>query len=147
MQINTVDRSPNWRPSGAYLQSAVASRPTPEVAPNTTSKVAVAAATAASSLDTSAVDGTSKPAPGAASLSMETSDYGVTIKQPTVEKPQVPPVKPVYIKLIENLQAMWRASGNAVEVVAEASKTANPVTLVQGPLVYPDPKVKKVSNH
>jgi hypothetical protein len=87
------------------------------------------------------------PAPGAASPSMETTDYGMTIKQPTVEKPQTPPDKPVYIKLIDNLQAMWRASGNAVDVVAEASKATAPATLVQGPLVYPDPKTKKVSNN
>ena len=146
MQINTVDRSPNWRPTGVDSYSSGAQRQTPETAQNASNKLALAAAAAASSIDTSAIDATSRPAPGAASLSVATSDYGVTIKQPTVEKPQLPPVKPVYIKLIENLQAMWRASGNAVDLVAEASKTASPVTLVQGPLVYPDPKVKKVSN-
>ena len=94
-----------------------------------------------------AVGAVNPVAPGAASPSMETSDYGMTIKQPTVEKPQTPPAKPVYIRLIDNLQAMWRASGNAVDVVTEASKAATPATLVQGPLVYPDPKTKKVSNH
>ncbi|MEI8327245.1 MAG: hypothetical protein WCH44_18150, partial [Betaproteobacteria bacterium] len=73
------------------------------------------------------------------------SNVDWTAKKPLVEIPEVPPVKPLYVKLIENLQAMWRASGNAVEVIDEINKTVNPAKLVTGPLVYPDPKVRKVS--
>ncbi len=147
MQANSVDRTPNWSPPGANLYSTVVARPSPNSSSVvTSSSAAQSAATTAPPPGVSVVNAVNVPAPGAASPSMETSDYGVTIKQPTVEKPQIPPAKPVYIKLIENLQAMWRASGNAVDVVAEASKAATPATLVQGPLVYPDPKTKKVSN-
>ena len=143
MQANSVDRSPNWSLQGAGLNSTGATRTSSSSAQASDGSTAALQA----ALGASGVGAVNPPDPGAASPSMETSDYGMTIKQPTVEKPQMPPVKPVYIKLIDNLQAMWRASGNAVDVVAEASKTSAPATLIQGPLVYPDPKTKKVSNN
>src|ERR1035437_8588565 len=143
MQVNSVDRSPNWTPTGANLYSTGASQPTPSGTPAAVTKASTDAAATSAPASTSVPT----PAPGAASPSMESADYGMTIKLPTVEKPQTPPAKPVYMRLIDNLQAMWRASGNAVDVVAEASKAAAPATHVQGPLVYPDPKTKKVSNN
>ena len=145
MQVNSVDRSPNWRPTGADLYSTGVSRPAPEhpasgpnpepgaVAPS--SVVALSSASAKARAPDQAA-----PVPTASSV-----DW--TAKKPLVETPEVPPIKPVYVKLIENLQAMWRASGNAVEVLDEVNKAVNPARLVQGPLVYPDPKLKKVSNN
>jgi hypothetical protein len=75
----------------------------------------------------------------------ELSGHDWTLKKVAVEKTENPPPKPLYMKLIENLQSMWRASGNAVEVVDELNKAVAPAKLVQPPLVYPDPKLKKVS--
>jgi hypothetical protein len=77
----------------------------------------------------------------------ELSNYDWTLKKVAVEKTEIPPPKPLYLKLIENLQSMWRASGNAVEVVDELNKAVTPAKLVQPPLVYPDPKLKKVSKN
>lgn len=88
----------------------------------------------------------SKPVePDVPSVVLDIPSNDWTLKKPVVEKPEIPPPKPLYMKLIEHLQSMWRASGNAVEVLDEVSKTASPAKLVQEPLVYPDPKLKKVS--
>lgn len=142
MQVNSVDRSPNWRPTGADLYSTGASRPAPERQQNLANPATV---------NPPAVPGVNAAAPSpkaaepdAPSVVLDPStDW--TIKKPVVEKPEIPPPKPLYLKLIEHLQSMWRASGNAVEVLDEVSKNASPARLVQEPLVYPDPKVKKVS--
>ena len=127
------------------MYSTGVSRPAPEhvasgVGPG-------AAAPAASSIVALSNASAKEKAPDQAAPVPSVSNVDWTAKKPLVETPEVPPVKPVYVKLIENLQAMWRASGNAVEVIDEVNKAVNPARLVQGPLVYPDPKLKKVSNN
>jgi hypothetical protein len=153
MKVNSVDRSPNWRPSGVDLYSTGASRPTPErknnlATNNPSDTVAAASVLPANSVDAGKKTGPDTPVPAA---QISNTDWTVTAtgveKSDQTEKTENPPPKPMYMKLIEHLQAMWRASGNAVEVVDELSKTVNPAKLVQPTLVYPDPKLKKVSNN
>ena len=145
MQVNSVDRSPNWRPTGADLYSTGVFRPAPEHAASAPNPEP--AAVSASSVLALSSASTKARAPDQAAPVPTVSNVDWTAKKPLVETPEVPPIKPVYVKLIENLQAMWRASGNAVEVLDEVNKAVNPARLVQGPLVYPDPKLKKVSNN
>lgn len=62
------------------------------------------------------------------------------------KKPENPPPEPMSKKLLDFLQALWRAGGNAVDVAQEANKTLNPDKLADGPLTYEDPSaVKKTS--
>ncbi len=147
MQVNSVDRSPNWRPTGADLYSTGASRPAPERQQNLANPATVNPLPAQAQVQGGgATSGVRKPAePDASSAVLDLPSTDWTIKRPVVEKEEVPPPKPLYMKLIEHLQAMWRASGNAVEVLEEVNKTASPAKLVQEPLVYPDPKLKKIS--
>jgi len=146
MQVNPVDRTPNWRPTGADVGSTgvprqITERHAPAAPAGNNAGVVVSPAVAAG------VESTKKGAPDEPTPVVEISNYDWTIKKPVVENPEVPPRKPLYLQLIEHLQAMWRASGNAVEVVDEVNKAVNPAKLVQGPLVYPDPKLKKVSRN
>lgn len=148
MEVNSVTRSPNWRPTGADLYSTGASRPAPErvhvVAISAGTGGAVAPALASGVM--SSIEAARKAELDAPVHVTDSSNVDWTIKKTEAEKTEQPPPKPLYLKLIEQLQAMWRASGNAVEVVDELNKTVNPAKLAQGPLVYPDPKLKKVSN-
>jgi hypothetical protein len=96
-------------------------------------------------LGAASADPAKKRDPQAAAPVADLSNYDWTLKKVPVEKIEIPPPKPLYLKLIENLQSMWRASGNAVEVVDELNKAVTPARLVQPELVYPDPKLKKVS--
>jgi hypothetical protein len=130
------------------LYSTGASRPVPERAHNLTNNASTTGAVdPALALGAVSADAVKTAAPQAPTPVVELSNYDWTIKKPVVEKTEVPPAKPLYLKLIEHLQSMWRASGNAVEVVDELNRAANPAKLVQAPLVYPDPKLKKVSKN
>lgn len=146
MQVNSVDRSPNWRPTGADLYSTGASRPAPERQLNL-AQADTAIATTTAALGANSAVAARKSAPDEPTAVVDISNTDWTIKKPVLEKPEVPAPKPLYLKLIENLQAMWRASGNAVEVVDELNKTVSPAKLTQEPVVYPDPKLKKVSGN
>jgi len=144
MQVNSVDRSPNWRPSGVDSHSTGASRQAPERQPSVAVPVTVAAV-GLSDAHASA-NAPPKPVPDTQGVTVEFSNKDWTIKQAQTEKPKDPPPKPVYQQLLEQLQSMWRASGNAVEVLEEVNKAVNPVKLAQDPIVYPDPKSRKVSS-
>lgn len=86
------------------------------------------------------------PVPDTRGLTAEFSNADWTIKPAPSEKPQDPPPEPMYQRLLEQLQSMWRASGNAVDVIAQASQSTTPHKRVQEPIVYPDPKARKVSS-
>ncbi len=73
------------------------------------------------------------------------TDWTVTPKA-AEKKPENPPPEPISKKLLDFLQALWRAGGNAIDVAQEANKTLNPDKLAEGPLTYDDPSaVKKTS--
>lgn len=155
MQVTSVDRTPNWRPPGTDLNSAGVTRSAPERPANPTTlnltkpETKPASSVESVSLSAAGLSAASKklqpdqPLPTAADT--EARDW--TIQKPEVEKPkqEFPPPEPLYKKLMEHLQSMWRASGNAIDVVDEINKATNPTRSIMDPLVYPDPKQKKVS--
>ena len=61
------------------------------------------------------------------------------------DKPPEPPKEPISKKLLDFLQNLWRAGGQAIDVVEETNKTLNPTKLSDSPLTYSDPTVKKTS--
>lgn len=61
------------------------------------------------------------------------------------EKPAEPPKEPISKKLLDFLQTLWRAGGQAIDVTDDANKTLNPAKASDGPLTYSDPSVKKTT--
>ena len=59
------------------------------------------------------------------------------------KKPENPPPEPMSKKLLDFLQQLWRAGGNAVDVAQVANQTLNPDKLAAGPLTYEDPSAVK----
>lgn len=59
------------------------------------------------------------------------------------KKPENPPPEPISKKLLDFLQQLWRAGGNAVDVAQVANQTLNPDKLGEGPLTYEDPSAVK----
>ncbi|HSV55078.1 MAG TPA: hypothetical protein VLJ57_23335 [Burkholderiaceae bacterium] len=140
MQLPPVDRNLNWRPPGADLYSTGASGAVPVRPINPANPVE----------STDYIGGGVVPGgPDKPSVKPETPnrDWTTVSKQVTAEEPPEPPKEPISKQLLEFLQAMWRAGGAAIlEATEEATKAANkPANLLQEPLTYSDPKVKKSS--
>ena len=85
----------------------------------------------------------------------EAIQHDWTLAQPEKETPKVeePPPRdpPLYQQLIDIVQSMWRASGNAVQMAEEMNQTTladrlnqqAPPPLKSEPVTYADPSVKK----
>lgn len=144
MQLPPVDRSPaQWRPQGADLYSTGASGAVPVRPVNVANPVE-----SADRLGEGVVvrEPTKPTAPD-----KENRDWTLPIekkdKPEEAEKP--PPDPPLYKLMLNFLQSMWRASGNAVDVVQDVNKTTLQERLaqqakddLQSP-TYSDPKVKR----
>jgi hypothetical protein len=61
------------------------------------------------------------------------------------EKPPEPPKEPISKKLLEFLQSLWRAGGNAIDVAQNGNQVLNPNKEADGPLTYSDPSAKKTT--
>ncbi len=59
------------------------------------------------------------------------------------KKPENPPPEPISKKLLDFLQQLWRAGGQAIDVAQVANQTLNPDKLAEGPLTYEDPSAVK----
>jgi len=59
------------------------------------------------------------------------------------KKPENPPPEPISKKLLDFLQVLWRAGGNAIDVAHTANQTLNPDQLAEGPPTYKDPSAVK----
>lgn len=59
------------------------------------------------------------------------------------KKPENPPPEPMSKKLLDFLQVLWQAGGNAIGVVQTANQTLHPDKLAKGPLTYEDPSTSK----
>lgn len=55
------------------------------------------------------------------------------------EKPPEPPKEPISKKLLEFLQSLWRAGGNAIDVAQTGNLLLNPPKEADSPVVYEDP--------
>ena len=143
MQLPSIDRTAGSRPSGADLVSAAAqvvpvapvnpvSAPSPgvvnQISPN---GQALAAAKAAEAIHNSVSD------PAQKGSEANTSQKDWTIHRPVVEKQEVPPPEPISKLLLEFLQNMWRASGNAVEASLAQVQAQNQTLNVANPNAAP----------
>jgi hypothetical protein len=138
MQLPPVDRNLNWRPpGGADLYSTGASGAVPVRPINPVNPVESTDYIGGGVVPRGPDKPSSEPAPN--------RDWTFVRKQETAEEPPEPPKEPISKQLLEFLQAMWRAGGAAImEATEEATKAANkPANLVQEPLTYSDPKIKK----
>ena len=61
------------------------------------------------------------------------------------EKPPEPPKEPISKKLLDFLQSLWRAGGNAIDVAQTGNLTLNPPKDADGPVTYADPSAKKTT--
>lgn len=59
------------------------------------------------------------------------------------KKPENPPPEPISKQLLDFLQTLWRAGGNAIDVAQVAKQTLNPDKPADGPLTYEDPSAVK----
>jgi len=81
-----------------------------------------------------------------------TSPKDWTIRRPEPEKVEVPPPEPISKRLLDFLQAVWRASGNAVEVaqlqnqnvsITQNNPNASPGLLAKQDITYSPSKIRK----
>ncbi len=76
-------------------------------------------------------------------------DWTEVRKQESAKAPEEPPKEPIYKMLMEQIQSIWRASSQAVDIAEESQRQANRLAAAdggnrQGPIVYSDPaKVKR----
>ncbi|APW40516.1 hypothetical protein RD110_06535 [Rhodoferax koreense] len=62
------------------------------------------------------------------------------------DKPPEPPKEPISKKLLDFLQTLWRAGGQAIDVVENTNQVLNKPKASDEPLTYSDPSVKKSSS-
>lgn len=87
-----------------------------------------------------------KPGPDQPSGPKEATSKDWTEK-PKVEeeKPPEPPKEPISKQLLEFLQTLWRAGGNAIDVAQNGQQVLNPPKESDGPITYSDPTAKKTT--
>lgn len=90
------------------------------------------------------IEGGKEPGPNQPTANGESPSKDWTTAPKAAEKKvENPPPEPISKKLLDFLQALWRAGGNAVDVTLEANKTLNPEKQAEGPLTYSDPTAVK----
>jgi len=158
MQLPSVDRQPGSAPAGADLALASAARviPVAPVNPVVTANPpgvvnrigdGVAASNAMASPTYPTASDLGRQTPEAA-----TSPKDWTIARPEPVKVEVPPPEPISKRLLDFLQAVWRASGNAVEVaqlqnqnvsITQNNPNASPGLLAKQDITYSASKIRK----
>jgi hypothetical protein len=73
----------------------------------------------------------------------EVSKDWTTAPKAAEKKLEEPPPDPISKKLLDFLQLLWRAGGQAIDVTQVANQTLNPDKLAEGPLTYDDPSAVK----
>lgn len=61
------------------------------------------------------------------------------------EEPPEPPKEPISKKLLDFLQSLWRAGGNAIDVAQNGNQLLNPPKEADSPVTYADPSAKKTT--
>ncbi|NMM77292.1 hypothetical protein B2J86_04375 [Acidovorax sp. SRB_14] len=139
MPLPPVDRSPPWRPQGADLYSTGASGAVPVRPVQVANPVESMDRLGGGAIVTTPDTPSSPEAPN--------RDWTEVKKKETVEEPPEPPKEPISKQLLEFIQAMWRASGSAIEMAQEINKTTLAERMAQQaknePLTYADPKAKR----
>ena len=161
MQLPTIDRIPNLRPSGADVVSSGANRvipvapvnpsvgthPSLQPGPSVVNLVNPALHTAEGEAVYTSVSDPGRPGSEAA-----TAPKDWTIHRPVTEKVEDPPPKPMYQVLIEHIQHLWTASASAVQldqvhdhvtVPVAAAPSDKPGDYAKSVLVYDHNTIKK----
>lgn len=156
MQLPSVDRQPGSRPAGVDLVSGNGQKviPVPPVnppAPIVDAGVVNKIGERVAPNRPEAVYGSvSDPARRGSEAATGSKDW--TIKRPAPEKVEDPPPKPIATLLLEFLQSVWRASGNAVDIAQAQNQSrqldqhnpnASPGQLAKEELTYSPSKIKK----
>lgn len=156
MQLPSVDRQPGLRPAGADLLSATGQKVTPVPPVNPPAPVADVGVVnkigegVGPNRPEAVYTSVSDPARRGSEAATSPKDW--TIKRPEPEKVEVPPPKPIATLLLEYLQSVWRASGNAVEIAQAQNQSqhlnqnnpnASPGQLAKEELTYAPSKIKK----
>lgn len=87
------------------------------------------------------------PGPDRPSTTGDANSKDWTVKPKAEEaKPPEPPKEPISKKLLEFLQSLWRAGGNAIDVAQGTNDILNPPNKQSdSPLTYADPSSKKTT--
>lgn len=164
MQLPSFDRTPNVRPAGADLASALASRVIPVAPVNPSIQVSPSVASTPSVINMvnpalranqgEAVYATSAdPAIGGSEDATAPKDW--TIHRPPVERVENPPPKPMSQILMEHIRSMWNASASAVQVEQVSNQLNPPISMAlmasdssasKQMLTYAPSKVKKTED-
>ncbi len=175
MQLPSIDRTPNLRPSGADAGPSVANRviPVAPVNPSTASEPVqqeVSSVTPAPGVvnlvnppyrtNNKPNEGepvyTSVPDPSKSSKLSNASPRDWTIHRPAPEKVENPPPKPLSQVLMDHLRTVWNASASAIQVeqVNNMQKppplppqaTPNSGEVAKQALTYEPSKIKKTES-
>jgi len=164
MQLPTIDRTPNLRPSGADAVSSGANRVIPVAPVNPSVNATSSIESTPDVIDK--VNPALKPQSGGEAPYHSVSDptqkgsesatpKDWTIHRPAKEKVEDPPPKPISQVLMDHLKTMWTASASAVQIeqVSNQLTTPQPVSPAEAPgqlakqaLVYTPSKVKKTES-
>lgn len=166
MQLPTIDRTPNLRPSGADAVSSGANRVIPVAPVNPSANVNVSTPMESTPDVIDKVNPALKPQSSGEAPYQSVSDpmqkgseagtpKDWTIHRPAKEKVEDPPPKPISQVLMDHLKTMWTASASAVQIeqVSNQLTTPQPVSPAEAPgqlakqaLVYTPSKVKKTES-
>jgi len=161
MQLPTIDRTPNLRPSGADMASSGANRviPVAPVNPSVSAHPSIQPVPSVVDMVNPALKAneaepgsTSVSDPGKHGSEAATAPKDWTIHRPAPEKVEDPPPKPMYQVLMDHLKSMWTAGASAIQLEQVSNQLNPPTTVVpsEAPgnlakqsLVYDHPTIKK----
>lgn len=164
MQLPSIDRNPNVRPSGAEAVSSGANRVIPTAPVNPSVSAAAQAVPSPSVVDLvnpalkrpAPNEGepvhTSVPDPMRKRTTEDAAPKDWTIRRPAPEKAEDPPPKPMSQVLMDHLKTVWTASASAVQIeqVKNQVQPPNPNAAAQQPgdlakevMLYQPSKIKK----
>lgn len=165
MQLPSIDRVPNLRPSGAEMASVSATRVIPVAPVNPSVHIASAAVENAPGV-VNLVNQANKPShgegiytsvsdPAQRGSEAATASKDWTIQRPTPEKVEDPPPVPISKLLLDQIKSLWLASASAVQVqqqvrsqldTSHPSPDAIPGQLAKQVLTYSPSKINKTDH-
>jgi len=161
MQLPTIVRTPNLRPSGADMVSSGANRviPVAPVNPSVSAHPSIEVSAGVIDMVNPALKGNQGEAvyssvsdPGKHGSEAATTPRDWTIHRPAPEKVEDPPPKPLYQVLMEHIKNMWTASASAVQLEQVNDQLSPPVhalpadmpgSIAKEVLVYNPDTIKK----
>src|SRR3990167_3339402 len=164
MQLPSIDRNPNVRPTGADLASSGAHRVIPVAPVNPVANASPSVESSPGVIDMvnpalKSPEGQPPrvvvPEPTERGAEAATAPKDWTIHRPEPEKVEDPPPKPISQVLLDHLKTMWTASASAIQIeqVKIQLTPPQPLTPAEVPgqlakevLVYTPSKIKKTEN-